>query len=59
MMKNRIIITLLIIVTLLFSLSIVANPGSGMGTILGILHCGGSCHGDPSLSVESDGIDFR
>ena len=56
MMKNKIIITLLIIVTLLFSsTSIVANPG-GNGDDSRDFTCGGSCHGDPSLSVESDGI---
>ncbi|MAK40528.1 MAG: hypothetical protein CL993_02225 [Euryarchaeota archaeon] len=56
MMKNKVIITTVIITTLLFSSTpIVANPG-GNGDNDRDFTCGGSCHGDPSLSVDSDGI---
>lgn len=55
-MKNKMKITMIIIVTLLFSSTpIVANPG-GNGDSERDFTCGGSCHGDPSLSVDSDGI---
>ncbi|MAV60278.1 MAG: hypothetical protein CND89_01760 [Marine Group II euryarchaeote MED-G38] len=53
-MRDKLVI-LTIIFTLLSSTSFsVANPG-GNGDSNRDFTCGGSCHGDPSLSQESDG----
>ena len=54
-MKSRIIALSAILVLLLATSSGVANPG-GKGDSNRDYTCGGSCHGDPSLSSTSTAI---
>ena len=51
-MKSRIIVVSIILTLLLATSSGVANPG-GKGDSNRDFTCGGSCHGDPSLSSPS------
>ena len=54
-MKSRILVLSLILTLLLATSSGVANPG-GKGDSNRDYTCGGSCHGDPSLSSPSSAI---
>ena len=51
-MRSRFLVLSIILVLLLASSSGVANPG-GKGDSNRDFTCGGSCHGDPSLSSVS------
>jgi len=54
-LKSRIIVLMIIIILLSSTNTTVGNPG-GNGDDNRDFTCGGSCHGDPSLSQPSDGI---
>lgn len=53
-MRNKLVILVIIFILLSSTSFSVANPG-GNGDNNRDFTCGGSCHGDPSLSQESDG----
>ena len=55
MMKSRILVLTIIIGFLLTSTSSMANPGGEVDSNRDFT-CGGSCHGDPSLSAPSDAV---
>ena len=54
-MKYKLTIIVIIFVLLSSTTFSVANPG-GNGDSNRDFTCGGSCHGDPSLSANSDGL---